>query len=130
MTFAGEVVQAAIRDRYEAADAFCLPSISEGLPVVLMEAMASELPVIATRIMGVPELVEDGVSGILVTPGRPEALADAIEQLAASAPEQRQRMGTAARARVEEEFGVDAAARTLQAAFATAISAAAPHRTG
>jgi hypothetical protein len=62
------------------ADAFVLPSFAEGVPVVLMEALAAGLPVIATRITGVPELVEDGVSGLLVHAGRPEALAAAIDR--------------------------------------------------
>jgi glycosyltransferase involved in cell wall biosynthesis len=58
------------------ADAFVLPSFAEGVPVVLMEALAANLPVIATRITGVPELVEDGVSGLLVSPGDADALAE------------------------------------------------------
>ena len=58
-------------DRYAAADVFCLASLSEGLPVVLMEAMSAGLPIIATRIMGIPELVEHGTTGLLVSPGVP-----------------------------------------------------------
>ncbi len=80
--FSGYVGQDRIREHYEAADAFCLPSFAEGIPVVLMEAMALEMPVIAPRVMGIPELVEHGKSGLLVPPGRIDALAAAILRLA------------------------------------------------
>lgn len=85
VSFAGAVGQDEILDHYRAASLFCLPSFAEGLPVVLMEAMAVGLPVVTTRIMGVPELVEDGVSGRLVAPGR-RALdsADAFRTLEAA----------------------------------------------
>ncbi len=62
--------------------------------MVLMEAMAAELPVVSTRVMGVPEVVEDGACGLLVAPGRPDGLADALERLAAS-PELRHEHGQA-----------------------------------
>jgi glycosyltransferase involved in cell wall biosynthesis len=62
-------------------DVFCLASVSEGLPVVLMEALAAGLPVVTTRITGVPELVEDGRTGLLVPPARPQALADALQRV-------------------------------------------------
>ena len=73
-----------IASYYRDADVFCLPSFAEGLPVVLMEAMATGRPVVATRITGIPELVEDGVSGFLVAPGSVEQLVGALERLAAS----------------------------------------------
>ena len=104
-------------DRYAAADVFCLPSFAEGIPVVLMEAMASGLPVVTTRITGIPELVEDGSSGALVAPGRPELLADAIERLAAD-PALRERWGARGRERVIEEFDVAESAHRLQGLFA------------
>ena len=65
------------------SDVLVLPSFAEGVPVALMEAMASCRPVIATRVGGVQELVEDGVSGRIVAPGDVEALAEAITDLAA-----------------------------------------------
>jgi glycosyltransferase involved in cell wall biosynthesis len=98
------------------ADAFCLPSFAEGVPVVLMEAMASGLPVIATRITGVPELVEDGVSGLLVAPGRPSALADAIERVIVE-PSLAPALGAAARARVLDGFDIRASAEQLHGLF-------------
>ena len=71
--------------------------------MVLMEAMATGRPVVATRIMGVPELVEEGVSGFLVTPGNAGELAEALGKLAGS-PALRERMGQAGRRKVEESF--------------------------
>ena len=70
-----------------------------------MEAMASGLPVVASEIMGIPELVEAGVSGLLVPPGRADALADAIETLAAD-PALCRRMGRAGRQRVEADYDI------------------------
>ena len=61
--FHGAVGQDEIRTHYARADLFCLPSFAEGVPVVAMEAMAMELPVVSTRIMGIPELVGDGSTG-------------------------------------------------------------------
>jgi glycosyltransferase involved in cell wall biosynthesis len=95
----GAVGQDDIRAEYERADVFCLPSFAEGLPVVLLEAMAMELPVVATQVMAVPELVEHGVSGLLVAPARPDLLADALELLI-DAPDERASMGATGRAKV------------------------------
>lgn len=80
-----------------------LPSFAEGVPVVLMEAMAAARPVIATRIAGVAELVEDGASGLLVPPGEEEALAEAILSLAAD-PARAAAMGRRGRERVLTGF--------------------------
>ena len=111
--FAGAVGQDHMAAYYEEADVFCLPSFAEGLPVVLMEAMATGRPVVATRITGVPELVEDGVSGFLVAPGNVEQLAAALGRLAAS-PALRESFGRAGRLKVEEGF--DAARCAAQVA--------------
>ncbi len=110
--FLGRVGQDEIREHYARADAFCLSSLGEGIPVVLMEAMAMRMPVIAPRIMGIPELVEDGVSGLLVSPGRSDTLADAIAALAARSDEWTA-MGQAGRDRVSEQFEIAACARLL-----------------
>jgi glycosyltransferase involved in cell wall biosynthesis len=75
----------------------------EGIPVALMEAMATGLAVVASDISGIPELVDDGETGLLVSPGDPRALADAIERLHDD-PALRARLGDAARARVERDF--------------------------
>ncbi len=121
--FAGQVGQEDILDRYAAADVFCLASLSEGLPVVLMEAMSAGLPIIATRIMGIPELVEHGTTGLLVSPGRPDEIVVALETLA-RAPDLRARYGAAGRERVLSEFSIERAARTLRSAFLSAVGPA------
>lgn len=105
--FAGSVGQDRIVERYHAADVFCLPSFAEGVPVVLMEAMATGLPVVTTLITGVPELVDDGVAGFLVRPGRSDLLADALERVARLDPAERDRMGREGRRRVTEEFSTE-----------------------
>lgn len=114
--FAGPVGQDRIRERYRDADVFCLPSLGEGVPVVLMEALASGLPAVASNTMGIPELIEDGVTGLLVSPGRPEELAAAIERLARDRSLGR-RLGAAGRLRVMEEFNLDRGAEILRASF-------------
>ena len=108
----GAIGQDEIRESYAVADAFCLPSFAEGVPVVLMEAMAMQLPVVATRITGVPELVEHGHSGLLVTPARSEELADALERLARS-PEERHALGAAGRDKVLSDFELSRSADAL-----------------
>jgi colanic acid/amylovoran biosynthesis glycosyltransferase len=120
VTFAGAVGQDEIRRYYERADVFCLSSFAEGVPVVLMEAMAMELPVVAPRIMGIPELVEDGVSGLLVPPGRPDRLADAVGSLIDST-ERRMLLGKAGRRKVQGEFDLRRSAELLHAAFSACV---------
>lgn len=111
--FLGSIGQDDLLARYGAADVFCLPSFAEGIPVVAMEAMAMELPVVTTRIMGIPELVEDGTHGLLVPPGRVDALIDALERLV-RAPEERGRMGAAGREKVRADYDVARSARRMR----------------
>lgn len=85
------------------ADVFVLPSRSEGMPISVLEAMAAGLPVAASAVGGVPEVVVDGETGFLVPPGDPEALAEALGRLL-SEPELRRRMGEAGRRRAEALF--------------------------
>jgi glycosyltransferase involved in cell wall biosynthesis len=84
---------------------FALPSRSEGISLTLLEAMACGLPVVATRVGGTPEVVLDGQTGLLVPPGDPTALADAILRMRRD-DETASRMGEAGRRRVERDFGV------------------------
>ena len=103
--FAGYRNQTEVAEALREADALVLPSFAEGVPVVLMEAMASARPVVTTRIAGVPELVEHGVSGRLVPPGDVEALAEALREVLCDAG-LRARMGAAGRAKVCAEFDI------------------------
>ncbi|WP_282058321.1 glycosyltransferase family 4 protein [Lentibacter algarum] len=96
--------------------ALVLPSFAEGLPVVLMEAMAAGLPVITTQIAGVPELVKDRENGWLVAAGDEDGLRGAIEALLA-APERAHEMGRAGRATVMAEFDAGVEARRLARLF-------------
>jgi glycosyltransferase involved in cell wall biosynthesis len=89
-----------------AADGYVLSSAWEGMPVVLLEAAAMGLPVVATRVGGISEVVEDGVSGVLVPPGDPAALAAAVDGLERVSPEARAAMGQRGRACIEREYGV------------------------
>ncbi len=82
---------------------FVLPSLSEGLSSAILTAMASSLPVVATDVGGIPELIRDGENGILVPPKDPGALARAIDRLARN-PDERYRMGRAGRDLMEERF--------------------------
>jgi glycosyltransferase involved in cell wall biosynthesis len=113
----GPASQDRIRELYAGAAVFCLPSLSEGVPVVLMEAMAMGLPVVATRITGVPELVEEDRSGFLVPPGRPDLLADALERALRAPAAERRAMGEAGRARVEADFSPARSAERLLELF-------------
>jgi len=80
------------------ADAFVLPSLHEGLPVALMEATSVGLPIVASSVGGVPQVLEDGVDALLVPPGEPGSLVDAMKRLA-SDPELRERLGRQAKLR-------------------------------
>jgi colanic acid/amylovoran biosynthesis glycosyltransferase len=115
-SFPGAVGQEEIHDLYANASIFCLPSFAEGVPGVLMEAMAMRLPVVSTRIAGIPELVDDGQTGLLVSPGRPDELADAL-QLLLNDPSLCSHMGSRAREKVIREFNTDGSAEQLYARF-------------
>ena len=88
------------------ADVFVLPSLWEGMPVTVMEAMASGCPVVGTNVPGIRELVVDGVTGYLAPPKSPEALAGRLEQLLED-PVLRTRMGEAGRLRIIKEFSLE-----------------------
>jgi sugar transferase (PEP-CTERM/EpsH1 system associated) len=86
---------------------FALPSLAEGTPVSMLEAMACGLPVVASRVGGIPEVIDDGVQGFLVPVGDAEALAEALARYATD-PDLRARHGRGGRARVEERFSMRA----------------------
>lgn len=126
----GALPRPQVLGRLQDADVLVLPSIvdaqgrREGIPVTLMEAMACGLPVVASRISGIPELVDSGSSGILTPPGDPRAIADALEELARS-PRLRKRLGRAARQKVRQEYNLRLSAAAL-AELLRGVGAAAP----
>ncbi|WP_439124335.1 glycosyltransferase [Marivita sp.] len=103
IVFLGYKSQAEVAEELAQTDVFVLPSFAEGVPVVLMEAMASQVPVLATRIAGIPELVEDGISGRVVPPGDVEAFTKALDELL-SVPDQRAAYGAAGRRKVIADY--------------------------
>lgn len=94
-----------IADILAAGDLFTMPSLSEGLPLALVEAMSFGLPVVVTRVGGVPEVVTEGIEGFLVPPSDPGALATALGALLDDAPRRRQ-MGDAARTRALRDYAL------------------------
>jgi colanic acid/amylovoran biosynthesis glycosyltransferase len=112
VTFTGGLGHDDVREQYNRADVFCLPSFAEGQPVVLMEAMAARLPVVSTWIAGTSELVENGAAGFLTHPGRADELEEALARLAADG-DLRRRMGEHGRAKVVREHDRSTNAREL-----------------
>jgi glycosyltransferase involved in cell wall biosynthesis len=104
-----------------AADLLCVPSREEGLGLAAVEAMASGLPVVATRVGGLPEVVVDGETGILVTPGDRAALAAALTGLLGS-PEYARRLGRAGQARAHACFSHTAMIAATEAVYMEALS--------
>jgi glycosyltransferase involved in cell wall biosynthesis len=101
--FLGHVEQAELVQRYRAATVFVHPAHYEGLPTVLLEAMACGKAVVSTAVSGSLDVVEDGINGLLVPPRAPAALAEAISSLVADA-ELRAQLGAAARCTVRDTY--------------------------
>ncbi len=118
MELLGPLPRPRVIELLKKADAVVLPSIQtaagkrEGIPVALMEAMACALPVVSSRLSGIPELVTHGETGFLTDPGDDDALAKYLERLA-SRPQLRQSLGEAGRRRVAREFDLDANSQNL-----------------
>ena len=104
--FCGEVTGSRLRTLYSEADLFVLPSQKEGFGIVFLEAMSYGLPVVAARAAGALDVIQDGVTGLLVPPDQPDALAWALEGLLADAAH-RQTLGEAGRKRVVENFSFE-----------------------
>lgn len=111
-----------VRDAIEGARAFVLPSFAEGLPVVIMEALARGRPVISTYVAGIPELVVPGECGWLVPAGSVAALADAMRQALATPPTALTAMGQRGRERVEADHDARREAEKLGALLARAAA--------
>lgn len=121
---AGALNQEQVRAALARADVFVLPSLAEGIPVVLMEAMASGVPVISCPVNGIPELIEDGCNGLLASPGDVASLAIALRRLIEDAP-LRARLAASGRATVEDSFHIGRSVARL-AGILTALPAVAP----
>jgi colanic acid/amylovoran biosynthesis glycosyltransferase len=103
--FTGALNQDEVQKRYAQADVFVLPSFAEGIPVVLMEAMACGVPCVTTQITGIPELIRDGQDGLLVMPSDVDELVNAITRLIDD-PELRARLSRAGRERVSAHYNL------------------------
>ncbi len=106
ISFWGSVNHDNILVHYQNSDLFVLPSYAEGIPIVLMEAMAFELPCIATYVNGIPELIRHNENGFLVIPSDSDELAKVIEYLINN-PYIRREFGTAARKRIQNKYELD-----------------------
>ncbi|MFQ5694619.1 MAG: glycosyltransferase family 4 protein [Terriglobia bacterium] len=110
--FTGLLSRSELSQRYSAASVFVLPSTQEGFGIVYLEAMAHAKPVVAARFAAVPEVVDDGATGLLIEPGNVPALEAALEQLLRHA-DLRRRMGAAGRRRLAAHFTFDLFRRRL-----------------
>ncbi|HEV2750125.1 MAG TPA: glycosyltransferase family 4 protein [Gemmatimonadales bacterium] len=125
VTLRGRVSAAELRAAYGAADAFALPSIldsrsdTEGLGVVLLEAMSYGVPVIGSDIGGIPDIIVDGETGLLVPPGNPAALAAALRRLAAERG-LAVRLGSAGREHVRNDFSWESIVAQWEECYAAA----------
>ncbi|HBL25357.1 MAG TPA: hypothetical protein DD490_00810 [Acidobacteria bacterium] len=123
----GKVLRDTLPDLYRAADVFVLPAVHDakgnvdGLPNVILEAMASGLPVVATRISGIPLAVEDGVTGRLVAEKDPQALGEALRELVGN-PGRVRAMGERGRRKAETELTWDVVAARYREGYRMALS--------
>jgi glycosyltransferase involved in cell wall biosynthesis len=129
VTFAGAVGQDLVHRHLDRADIMVLPSFAEGLPVVLMEAMAKEVPCISTRIMGIPELIEDGVNGFLAPASDWRTLADKMELLLDN-PGLCDEFGRKGRRTVMEAYDIEANGKAMHDLFARYFPHSDPRENG
>jgi len=128
--FRNKVPDAELHQAFLTSDVLVLPSIidargdTEGLGVVLLDAMSYGIPAIASRVGGIPDIIEDGVSGLLVPPADPQALANAIERVAGD-PALAKRLADAGRARLRTHFSWDVITQEWDAVYRT-VSAGLP----
>jgi glycosyltransferase involved in cell wall biosynthesis len=116
ITMTGALNQQEVKQAFAQADVFVLPSLAEGIPVVLMEAMCSGVPCVTTPVNGIPELIEHGVSGLLATPGDIDSLSAQLKRMLSS-NDLRQSLAKAARNKVTTDFDLDKNVRQLGSLF-------------
>lgn len=126
ITITGWISSDQVREQILGARALVLPSFAEGLPVVIMEALALKRPVLTTYIAGIPELVRSGESGWLFPAGDVEALAKVIEEFLVTPLDKLSQMGEAGYQRVLQNHSIDIEVAKLEMLFAKAIEANAP----
>jgi colanic acid/amylovoran biosynthesis glycosyltransferase len=114
--FKGALSPAEVTECYKACDVVVLPSFNEGIPLVLMEALSMGRPVVSTHVGGIPELVENGVNGVLVAPGSARDLAEGLRKIF-SDPERARAMGQAGVETVRTRYRIDIAAERLEKLF-------------
>lgn len=112
-----------VYDLVNCMDVFALPSVHEGIPMVLLEALALKRPVVASRVGGIPEVMKHGISGLLVSPGSVPELEEGIEMLLRDKSYGSQ-LGQAGRARVEEEFSATIMATRTARLYASLVTPA------
>jgi colanic acid/amylovoran biosynthesis glycosyltransferase len=121
VTLSGPVNQDRIREHYQRADCFAMASFAEGIPVVLMEAMSMQIPCVTTHITGIPELIANGQSGLLVPPSDVDALVEQLDRLIAD-PALAKRLGEAARLQVQAQYDLPGNVGKLAAIFAERVT--------
>jgi len=113
VTLTGSLSNERVREEILRARALVLPSFAEGLPIVIMEAMAAGRPALTTYVAGIPELVRPGENGWLIPPGAVDELVVAMEEVLSCSPEKLATMGANGRRRVMERHSVETEARKL-----------------
>ncbi len=110
-----------VRDLLAAGDIMVVSSTCEGCSVAILEAMACARPVVATRVGGTPEIIEDGMNGVIIEPRRPDEIARAVMQLA-DAPDRRNRLGRTAEQHVREHFSIQRMVRRYEEIYADLVT--------
>jgi glycosyltransferase involved in cell wall biosynthesis len=118
--FVGKISQAKLAERMRRAGVFVLPSLSEGLGRVVVEAMATGLPVVGSQVGGIPEMVEEGVTGFLVRPGDETMLAERLRWILEH-PDEAQEIGRRARVFAERFFSTETYVAGYQRLFNLAL---------
>jgi len=117
--FAGRVPHERVQDYMNLAEVFVLPSLSEGFPVTILEAMACGLPIVATRVGGVPDIIEDGANGYLINTKNPEQIAEAL--LRVLQDEELQKIMSNNNRKSAEKYRWDTVAATLEGVYQNSL---------